>query len=313
MVTANESDIFGVWQSCNRLLSRWKADFVMHRYNHMGLMLVLGAIWGASFLFMRVASPEFGPIALIQFRVLVASCFLLGCVFFQGAAKELLSAPGRMLIVGLLGSAIPFTLFAFGTLTLSAGLSSVLNATTPFFGAFIAMVLLGESISPIKWLGLLVGFSGVCALVWDKLQVQGGAVAISACLLAAFLYAVAAHYSKRKLGHLPPMVVATGSQIMASLWMIPVTIWFLPSKLPSVKSWLAALSLGVLCTGVALAIYFTMLKSIEATRIMTIAYLIPLFGILWGVVFLNESLTVSTGVGGCLVFGGLYLFNRPNR
>lgn len=274
------------------------------------LMIVLGAIWGGSFLFMRIASKEFGPIALIQFRVLVASLFLSCVVIAQGRGRELFRFPLRMSIVGLSGSAVPFTLFAFGTLTLSAGLASVLNATSPFFGALIAVFYFREPLNRTKWLGLLVAFSGVYLLVSDKLQISGGTLAIAACLFAAFCYGVSAHYSKRKLADLSPIAVAAGSQIASSVWMLPVSLWYLPSEVPSLQSWMAAITLGVVCTGVALVIYFYLIQAVDATRAMTIAYLIPLFGILWGAIFLGETLTYLAFLGGCFVLLGLYLFNK---
>jgi len=274
------------------------------------LMMILGAIWGGSFLFMRIASQDFGPIALIQFRVLVASLVLSTVVIAQGRGRELWKFPVRMSIVGLTGSAIPFTLFAFGTLTLSAGLASVINATSPFFGALITVFYFREQLSRAKWLGLFVAFSGVFLLVSDKLQINGGLISIAACLLAAFCYGVSAHYSKRKLGDMSPLVVAAGSQIASCLWMLPISVWYLPSETPSVQSWMAASILGVVCTGVALVMYFYLIRAIEATRAMTIAYLIPLFGILWGAIFLGETLTYLAFMGGCFVLLGLYLFNK---
>jgi drug/metabolite transporter (DMT)-like permease len=280
------------------------------RLTEFTLMLVLGAIWGGSFLFMRMASKEFGPIALIQFRVIVASLFLSSVVIAQGRGRELFRYPVRMSIVGLSGSAIPFTLFAFGTLTLSAGLASVLNATSPFFGALIAVFYFREPLTRAKWIGLLIAFSGVYLLVSDKLQISGGTLAIAACLFAAFCYGVSAHYSKRKLGDMSPIAVAAGSQIASSIWMLPVSLWYLPSDVPSMPSWIAAITLGVVCTGVALVIYFYLIQAVDATRAMTIAYLIPLFGILWGGIFLGETLTYIAFLGGCFVLLGLYLFNK---
>ena len=282
----------------------------LSRLNEYALMMILGAIWGASFLFMRVASQDFGPVALIQFRVLVASLFLSSVVIAQGRGGELLKFPARMSIVGLTGSAIPFTLFAFGTLTLSAGMASVINATSPFFGALITVLYFREPLSRLKWLGLFIAFSGVFLLVSDKFQIQGGLISIAACLLAAFCYGASAHYSKRKLGDISPLVVAAGSQIASSVWMLPISVWYLPSEIPSTQSWAAATTLGVLCTGIALIIYFYLIRAIEATRAMTIAYLIPLFGILWGAIFLSESLTYLAYLGGCFVLLGLYLFNK---
>jgi drug/metabolite transporter (DMT)-like permease len=268
-------------------------------------MLLLGAIWGASFLFMRVAAPEFGPTSLIFVRLLIASV-LLGCIVaVQGRAKDLFQNPIQMTILGLTSSAIPFSLFAYATLSLSAGFASVLNATAPFFGALISVLVLKDSLTRQQWIGLLIGFVGVCVLVWDKLDWRGSSISVAACLVAAFLYGFSAHFSKRKLSHVHPVVVATSSQIAASLAMIPVAWMTWPAQMPSTSSWLAALMLGGLCTGIALSIYFPLLHSIGPTRTMTIAYLIPMFGVMWGAWFLKESISVSILVGGGLILSGL--------
>lgn len=255
-------------------------------------MLLLGAIWGASFLFMRMGASEFGPFALIQIRLGVASAVLLTLAVAQGKARDLLREPWKMAVVGLTNSAIPFTLFAFATLTLSAGIASVLNATAPLFGALIAVVVLRQPLTPLKWFGLIIGFAGVCVLLSSKLHLSGSAVSVVACLVAAFLYGVAAHFSKRQLSHVSPIVVAASSQTIAAIVLLPFSWLTWPAVTPSLSSWLAAIALGVLCTGVALAIYFQLLQSIGATRAMSIAYLVPLFGILWGVLFLGETLTL---------------------
>jgi drug/metabolite transporter (DMT)-like permease len=268
-------------------------------------MLLLGAIWGASFLFMRVASPEFGPTGLIFVRLVIASLLLGSIVAIQGRTKELFQNPVQMIILGLTSSAIPFSLFAYATLSLSAGFASVLNATAPFFGALIGVLVLRDSLTRQQWIGLLIGFVGVCILVWDKLDWRGSAVSVAACLVAAFLYGFSAHFSKRKLSHVHPVVVATSSQIAASLAMIPIAWMTWPSQVPSTTSWLAALMLGGLCTGIALAIYFPLLHSIGPTRTMTIAYLIPMFGVMWGAWFLKESISASILAGGSLILSGL--------
>lgn len=275
------------------------------RVDQIGGMVALGAIWGASFLFMRVASPEFGPIPLIFVRLAVASLLLFVWVASQGRVRALLESPLKMSVLGLTNAAIPFTLFAFATLQLSAGFASVLNAMAPFFGALIGVFVLKDSLSRRQWIGMALGFAGVCALVWDKLEFRGSLLSVLACLVAAFLYGVAAHFTKRQLSHVEPIIIATSSQIAASLWILPLAWWFMPTAMPSTTSWGAALMLGGLCTGVAFAIYFPLLHTIGATRTMTIAYLIPMFGVVWGALFLGEWITPSILVGGMLILSGL--------
>lgn len=276
----------------------------------IGAMVLLGAIWGGSFLFMRIAVKDFGAIPLIQVRLTVAAVLLLCVLVIQGKLKLLLVRPSNMFVVGLLNSAIPYPLFAFGTKSLEAGFASILNATSPFFSALIALLVFRQGMAVSKWMGLLAGFVGVFVLSAFNKAIDGSALGIAACLFAAFLYAVAAHYSKRNLVGTDPMVTATASMISASLCLAPLSVYLWPSQSPSRDSWLAAIALGILCTGAALAIYFHLIQVIGATRSVSVAYLIPLFGVLWGCLFLGESLTVSILCGGTLILAGLFFVSR---
>ncbi len=273
-------------------------------------MVLLGAIWGGSFLFMRISVPEFGPIALIQVRVAISAVFLLVVLAFLGQLGQLYQSPWKMLVVGLSNSAVPYTLFALGTGLLSAGFASVLNATAPFFGAILGVTLFRDRLSAAKWSGLAIGFAGVLVLVAGNRTLEGSVLGIGVCLLAAFSYAAAAHYTKRELAGVNPMVIATACQIAASLSMIPVSIFTWPEQSPSMQSWLSAIALGVVCTGAALAIYFYLIGAIGATRSISVAYLIPLFGVLWGCIFLNESITWSILLGGAMILTGLFFISR---
>lgn len=293
------------------------------RLTEIALMLLLGAIWGGSFLFMRMAVPDFGAIPLIQVRVGVAAVFLATIVLFQGNLRQLAEQPFKMMIVGLLNSAIPYTLFAFGTKTLTAGFASILNAMSPFFGAILAVLIYHEKMSAMKWLGMLMGFGGVLVLVIGDgaaadfslgSNLRGGSIlGVVACMSASLMYAIAAHFTKRHLAGTNPMVIATSCQIAATLAMLPITPFYWPTESPDLASWLAALALGVVCTGAALGIYFHLIHKIGATRSISVAYLIPLFGVLWGVLFLDETLQVSVVLGGGLILLGLYLVANSKR
>ncbi|MFN7730445.1 MAG: DMT family transporter [Pirellula sp.] len=283
----------------------------MHEDRRVGLadgalLLVLGAIWGASFLFMRLAAPAFGPIGLIAVRVSIAGVFLVLLAMVQGVGRDLWRYPWRMLVVGMTNSAIPYCLFAYATLDMTAGFASILNATAPFFGALIAAWVLKDRLSFQKWMGLAVGFLGVCILVTSQRAVEGGWKGVTACLVAACLYAIAAHYSKRQLRDVAPMAIAASSQVASTLVLLPLAILYWPPVSPGWNPWLAATMLGLLCTGGALAIYFKLLQSMGAMPSMAVAYLIPLFGVLWGVLFLGESLQWSLLFGGSLILLGLY-------
>ncbi len=276
------------------------------------LMLLLGAIWGASFLFMRMAVNEFGPVPLIEVRVLFGGFFLLIVACVQGKQRELLQSPWKMAVVGATNSALPYSLFAWGLKLLTAGFGSVINATAPFFGALIGVFFLGERLSVRKWLGLGVGFLGVCVLAVSNHKLAGSALGLLACLLAAFSYGVAAHYTRRKLSGASALAIATSSQLTAAIMLLPLAIAYWPEQMPSLTSWLAAAALGILCTGAALLIYFDLLHSIGATRAISVGYLIPLFGVFWGWLFLGEALTLWIVAGAALILGGLFVFTKSN-
>ena len=276
-------------------------------------LILLGAIWGASFLFMRVAVPEFGPLALIEVRVAIAAVFLVALLAARGELKKLRGHFWQFLVLGAINSAIPFSLFAYTTLTLTAGFSAVLNSTAPLVGVILAYLWFHERLPAIRMLGLVIGFVGVVILAWSKLSLQGDLVAIGAGLLAAVLYGVAAHFSRRNFQGVPPLAVAAGSQIAASILLFPLMIASWPRQLPSLLSWMCAVALGILCTGIAYVLYFRSLRNLGASRAMTVAYLIPAFGILWGFLFLGEPITLNMLFGGFVVLIGTTIVNRTAK
>lgn len=216
-------------------------------------LLLLAIIWGASFLFMRVAAPEFGAIALVQIRVAVAALFLLGVLFFRGGSRKLLSEAMPLTVVGATSSALPFTLFAYATLSITAGTAAVLNATAPLFAAVVAYVWLRDKLAPARIAGLVVGFGGVLVLVWDKIAINDGgtALALVAGLAASLSYGFAVNYTKTRLHAVDPIVNAAGSQVTSTLLLLPLCIAYWPAVSPSLASWLAVIALGVVCTAIA--------------------------------------------------------------
>jgi len=263
-------------------------------------LLLLAAIWGASFLFMRVAAPEFGPIPLIEIRVAVAALFLSAVLALRGGFRGMRGKLWPLGLVGAINSALPFSLFAYATLSLTAGFAAVLNATAPLFGALVAYVWLRESLASTRVLGLVLGFIGVLTLVWGRLSLRGDRRAILAALLAALAYGIAAHYTKRRLATAPPLVIATGSQIAAAVLLLPAALRYWPARPPSLSSWLCAISLGIACTGIAYILYFRLIANAGPVRAIAVTYLVPVFGMLWGRLFLREPITPNI-IAGCAV------------
>ena len=264
----------------------WVVDFML-----------LAAIWGASFLFMRIAVVEFGPIATAAMRVAIAAAFLWPLLLLRGHGPKLRQHWKPIFTIGLLNSGIPFALFAFALLSITTGLSAVLNATVPLFGALIAWLWLNDRPTASKSLGLAIGFLGVALLAWDKASFKPDASgyapgwAVLACLGACLCYAIAATATKRYLTGLPALVTATGSQLGATLGLALPAIWFWPATPPGVTAWLALLVLGVACTGIAYILYFRLIEQAGPSRALAVTFVIPVFAVFYGVLFLGESVT----------------------
>jgi drug/metabolite transporter (DMT)-like permease len=276
-------------------------------------LIALAAIWGASFLFMRIAVPEFGPLALTALRVGGATLCLLPLVLWHGHIGILRTHWKAIAIVGLFNSALPFVLFGIAALAINAGLSSIFNATAPLWGALIAWLWLHDKLSASRVLGLLIGFVGVLFLAWDKASFKPGehgvsaGLAIGACLLATVCYGFAANYTKQRLAGVPPLAIAAGSQAAATAVLVLPALWFAPQAMPSATAWGSVGVLALLCTAVAYLLFFRLIAHLGAPRAITVTYLIPVFAVLWGALFLREAVTLSMALGCAVILVGTAL------
>jgi drug/metabolite transporter (DMT)-like permease len=276
-------------------------------------LLLLAAIWGASFLLMRMGASDFGPAGLAFLRGAGACVLLLPMLMWRGEGSVLRANWGRIAIVGLTNSALPFMCFAYAALVLNAGLSAVFNATTPLWGAVIAWFWLRDRLSAPRVLGLALGFAGVSWLAWDqaglKPNTQGASpgLAALACMAATGLYGFSASFTKRYLVDIPPMVLAAGSQLSTALLLLVPALVTWPSNSPPMQSWSAALALALICTGVAYVLYFRLLARLGPAQAMSVTYLIPMFAMLWGAVFLDERLTTEVVSAGVIILLGTAL------
>jgi len=271
--------------------------------------VALAAIWGSSFLFMRIGGVDFGFIATAGVRVMIGALVLLPLLLAKGQWRSLRNNAAPVLFVGMLNSALPFVLFAYAVTSISTGLSGILNATVPLFGAIIAWLWLGDRLGSARIAGLVIGFIGVALLAQDSASFKpgGSGWAVLACLLAAVCYGFAASFTKKYLTGVHPLATATGSQIGASLGLALPTAWYWPAHKPGVGAWLALLVLGVVCSGIAYILYFRLITHLGPARAVTVTFLVPVFAILYGTLLLGETLTLWMVLCGLVVVFGTAL------
>ena len=276
-------------------------------------LLLLGALWGASFLFMRMGAADFGPVALVLVRVAGASVVLLPLLAWRGEMAALRRNWRTIAVVGIVNSALPFLLFMIAALVLGVGLMSVLNATVPIWGALVARLWLGEKLDAGRWLGLAIGLAGVAALSWGKADFQPGEHGVSAfwgiaaCLVASVLYGIAANFSRRFLAGVPSMAVAAGSQTAAALAMLLPAWWTWPAVNPGASAWGGAAALAIGCTALAYVLYFRLIAHAGAAKATSVTFLIPGFAMLWGWLFLGEVPTAAMLAGAGVILVGTAL------
>ncbi|MGS2719166.1 DMT family transporter [Paraglaciecola aestuariivivens] len=274
-------------------------------------LVILSALWGASFLFMRTTTGEFGPVMLITLRTGIAALALLPFFIYAKLMPQVLTHWRAIFFVGLTNTAIPFCLLSYSAFSLGAGYASILNATAPMFGAIVGYFWLKDNLPHIGIFGLIIGFIGVVVLSLAKnsgtIEAVNAWLPIVAALCATFLYGLAACYTKKYLKGVNALAIATGSQVFSVLSLFPLSLFFWPQSNPSLESWGQVLVLGLLCTAVAYILYFRLIANIGAEKAITVAYLIPVFGVLWGIVFLQESLTVLMWLGASFILLGVAL------
>ena len=263
----------------------WVPDFVL-----------LAVLWGSSFLFMREGAHEFGPFPTAWVRITLAALILTPVLAWRREVPVLVVHWRKAMSAGVLNAGIPFACYAYALMHINTGLTSILNATTPLFGALIAWFWLGDKLNATRALGLALGFTGVVLLASDvpggiSFKEGGSGLAVAACLVATFCYGIAGSFTKRYLQNVPSLVTTTGSLWGASLGLgIPALLTW-PDAEPSLHAWTALGIAGLLCTALAYVLFFRLMTRTGPARAMTVTYLIPVFANLLGVIFLDEVVT----------------------
>jgi drug/metabolite transporter (DMT)-like permease len=272
-------------------------------------LLLLGAIWGGSFLFMRIAAKDFGPMPLVEIRLLAGVAILMP--FLWRARSRITRAHWpRFALIGALNSAIPFALFAWGAERAPAGIGAIANSMTALFAALVAFVVFGERIGTRRVIALVVGFIGVVVLASGRVageNVTGAAIAGAA---GSLCYGFALNLTRHWLADLPPVVGVAGTLSCATVMAAPFAIATWPATPIPVASWIAATLLGVLCTGIAYWLFFRLIQRVGAPRASTTTYLVPIFGVAWGWLLLNEQPTWTMIASAALILGSVILSQR---
>ena len=254
------------------------------------LLTFLGALWGSAFMFIKVATPEFGPIALVNTRLLIASLIFLPILLQKKYIHLLKPIWKQVLVLSIMNNAIPFTLFSYASFGADSNILAILNATTAFNTMIIAYLWIGESVSLKQLFGLILGFIGIFILV-NPQNSDTTLIASLSALLAAFFYSYSTVYIQRQSVNANKMVLIGWSIVFSAVFMIPVSIFNLPETLPSASAIGSAFWLGAVSTGLGFLGYVRLIDKIGAVKTSTVAYFLPVFGIIWGSIFLDEKIT----------------------
>jgi drug/metabolite transporter (DMT)-like permease len=297
------------------------ADSVQTRMSvkDIGVMIALGAIWGASFMLIKISVVEIPPVILVATRLALASAVLLAILYTRG-----LRLPGALrswfdfLVVGTLGLALPFLLISWGQRLIPSGLTAILNAAVPLFSALLAYFWQREErLGAMRTIGLVVGFAGVMMAVgFDSLSAQGETLQGGLAVIAATLcFAIAGHYGRRAFQGMSPLVPATGQLLVGAAVMAPLALLSgaAPAQMPSLGAIAALVTLAVVCTALAYVLVYWLLAQLGATRSSMVTYLIAPFGVVYGALLLGEQIHGAALAGLALVLGGIVIANRPAR
>ncbi|WP_043530066.1 DMT family transporter [Litchfieldella xinjiangensis] len=262
-------------------------------------LILLSTLWGMSFIFMRVAVPEFGPVPLVLVRMGVGALLLVPLLLSLRYLRLVWEHKGKLFLLGLVNHVLPFCLLALATTRLEAGFTSLINATTPIFTALLGALFFATPIQGRQYVGLALAFCGVYVLSANRLDfaLGGDGWFILAALGATFCYGIASNYSKTHLAHLPIRVLAAGSSAMSALILLVPGLWLWPSEPVSGLAWANGLALAVFSTTVAFLLYFGLISSAGATATSTVTFLVPVSALVWGYLLLGEVLSLQVMIG----------------
>ena len=273
------------------------------------LITILGAVWGSAFMFIKIATPELGPIALVNIRLAVAGLIFIPFLLQQKYLKHFRNNLNNILVLSVINTALPFSLFAYASLESSSNMLSILNGTTAIMAVVISTIWLKIKLNFFQIMGVFIGLFGIVVLA-NPDNVYISMKATFFCLSAAFCYALSANYIQKFAYKTNTVVLIGWSLVIASVLLLPITFFNLPSQFPSNNVIFSILWLGVISTGVAFLGYVRLIEKVGAVKTATVAYFIPVFGVIWGYVFLGEPITLQILIGMILILIGIVFTNK---
>ena len=276
------------------------------------VLTFLGAIWGSAFIFIKIAAPEFGAIGLVQARLIIASLVFVPLLLRKKYLILLKPAWKHSLLLAVTNNAIPFVLFSFASFGADSNILAILNATTAFNTMIIAFIWLNESVTRKQIFGLVLGFIGVIILVNPESS-STSIISAILCLIGATCYSFSTVFIQKYSASTDKFVLVGWSIVFSSLLMIPITFFNLPSEIPSYNALLSALWLGGISTGLAFFGYVYLIEKIGAVKTSTVAYFLPIFGIIWGAIFLKEVISIGIIIGCVTILIGVFFATSNNK
>ena len=281
-------------------------------FKYWALLVFLGALWGSAFMFIKVATPEYGPVALVNARLIIASLIFLPILLRKKYLPLLAPIWKHVLILSVINNMIPFTLFSYASLGSSSNILAILNATTAFNTMVIAYFWINESVTFKQIVGLILGFIGVIILVNPQ---NSAATLISSisCLFAAAFYSLSTVFIQKNSAKTNKLVLIGWSIVFSAVLMMPISYIYLPESIPSFEANISAVWLGAVSTGLGFLGYVRLIDKIGAVKTSIVAYFLPVFGILWGYIFLDEKISTSVVIGCLVVLIGIFLATSNNN
>ena len=275
------------------------------------LLSCLGALWGSAFMFIKIGTPDFGPIALVNSRLIIASFIFLPILLRKKYLPLLKPIWKHALVISISNNVIPFTLFSYASLGANSNILAILNATTAFNTMIIAYLWLDEKVSTKQIFGLALGFLGVLILV-NPQSAEATLIASLSCLIASVFYSFSAVFIQKNAAKTNKLVLIGWSLVFSSIIMMPMSYFYLPTKLPSLEATLAVIWLGAISTGFAFLGWVRLIEKIGAVKTSTVAYFLPIFGIIWGNIFLDEIISTTIVIGCLVILVGIFLATSNN-